>query len=239
MARDERKRQEALLRKKRRREEKRAALSRPDSRGFPLKMIPLSPVEARRALISSARDLPIHECVTRADMEEQGLSPFLITRMQPDGNLVLASFLVDLYCLGVKDAAANAEISVLEYERRIKPRFFEAQARLMEPLLFHQIIYGAIDYAASLGFSPHPDFKLASLVLEPRSSVPPNPDLRFGKDGKPLFIGGPRDDVASILSTLERNVGRGNFHYIIRMGDSGALGDGGPLDVRRRRPMTS
>lgn len=128
-------------------------------------------------------------------------------------------FLVDLYCLGVKDAFANAQVPRWEYERTVRPACFAgARPRVMEPTLFHQVVYGAIEYAASLGFRPHRDFELASSVLDPRSSVPPHPDLRCGKDGKPFSVSGSDGNVAWILRTLERNVGPGNSHSIAPVG---------------------
>ena len=249
MARDERVRQRALLRRKRRRDEKRAQIAEADGWGgrfgafglrslldpfgsgsaleAPASRMPFqglrenSDYRARKALIQSAGEFPIHECVARPDMDSQGIGPLLITRMQPDGNLVFATFLVDLYCLGVKDAFCNAGICIRDYESRLKPSTVSgARPRIIPPVLLHQIVYGAIDYAASIGFEPHRDFEFASCLLDPRATVPRNPNLRFGKDGKPFFISGPNDNVPWVLRILERNVGAGNFDFMI----------GGPID---------
>lgn len=41
---------------------------------------------------------------------------------------------------------------------------------------------------------------------------------KFGRDGKPFYANGPYEDQArqqSILRTLERTVGVGNFHYML------------------------
>ena len=247
MAKDERARQRALLRKKRRRDDKRAQIAEADGWGGRFGALGLrssfnpfglgstlealasrmpfpglrenSDYRARKALIRSAREFPIHECVARSDMDSQGIGPLLITRMQPDGNLVFATFLVDLYCLGVKDAFCNSGISIRDYESRLKPSTVSgARPRIIPPDLLHQLVYGAIDYAASIGFEPHRDFELASCLLDPRETVPRNPGLRFGKEGKPFFISGPNDNVPRVLRILERNVGAGNFDFLI--GDS-------------------
>ena len=78
-----------------------------------------------------------------------------------------------------------------------------------------EIIYGAIDYAAKLGFSPHKDFKLGEYILEERENVEITGKVEFGKDGMPFFVAGPDDDVDRIMATLKNNLGEGNFHFII------------------------
>jgi hypothetical protein len=37
--------------------------------------------------------------------------------------------------------------------------------------------------------------------------------IRFGRNGKPLFVQGAREDVARVLRTLERSVGSGNHEF--------------------------
>jgi hypothetical protein len=44
--------------------------------------------------------------------------------------------------------------------------------------------------------------------------VAPNSDLEFGREGKPLFIAGPDDDVPHILKQLEATAGRERFNYL-------------------------
>lgn len=243
MARDERARQKALARKRQRRAEKRALLGDREgswrSPGLGLaglpglarfgEMLDGTPapslvgrffgdpeIRARMKTIRSSANLSVHECVGTREMESQGIGPLLISRVQPDGNLVFGMFLVDLYCLGVKNAFSNADVPPREYERSLRRSAFAgSRPRALDPVLLCQIVYGAVDYAAGLGFEPHPDYELASCVLYPRSAVPPNPALRFGKDGKPLFISGPDDDTARVLRTLRRTVGEGNFDFIV------------------------
>lgn len=215
MSRDERKRQKALLRKKRRREERSGTAGRILIFPGAGPGLTLGGYASQKALLLSARDFPIHECLVRPDLEEQGLSPFLISRRQPDGSLVFASFMVDTFCLGVKDAFWNVDVPLRTYERDLRQSVTSAlAAKAISPLLFHQLLYGAVDYAASIGFEPHRDYALASRALEPRASIPPNPELRFGKDGKPLYVSGPGDDVTRVIRTLERRVGSGNFDFI-------------------------
>ena len=45
-------------------------------------------------------------------------------------------------------------------------------------------------------------------------------EVEFGKDGKPFFISGPYDKVDSVISKLEKAVGKGNFTFLAGMPDT-------------------
>ena len=83
------------------------------------------------------------------------------------------------------------------------------------PALTHEIIYGAIEYAAQFGFRPHADFKWSRYVLDPPDRHARTGAIEFGHDGKPLYIQGPRDNVDVILRKLTQTAGTGNFDYLL------------------------
>lgn len=76
------------------------------------------------------------------------------------------------------------------------------------------IIYGAVDYAQALGLSPSSHFNTKAQVHFGGRLDGLLP-LQFGRDGKPYYIAGPYDDAEKIVATLEKAVGRGNFHFIM------------------------
>jgi len=69
----------------------------------------------------------------------------------------------------------------------------------------------AVAYARELGFEPHADFTRAAQHLGTPTSACP---IRFGRDGKPFYVGGPYDDSRAILQTLETTVGKGNYSFL-------------------------
>lgn len=77
---------------------------------------------------------------------------------------------------------------------------------------------GGVEYAARWGFRPDADFKLAQLVLDSPDAHPVTGRIEFGKEGKPLFISGPHDNVQAILQQLMRTAGEGNFDYVAQLG---------------------
>ncbi|MFQ5825644.1 MAG: hypothetical protein ACE5JB_16520, partial [bacterium] len=77
---------------------------------------------------------------------------------------------------------------------------------------------GAVAYAKDLGFSPHPDYRIANKIL---GDIDPDVcpmSFEFGKDGKPFFIAGPYDTPKKckmIMDTLTKRCGQDGFHYMV------------------------
>jgi hypothetical protein len=147
---------------------------------------------------------------------ESGLVGVLVAR--DTGSTVRAcGFLVDVFCLGVKNTNGPKTM-----DRRKLPDFirlfFSAWSQrppVPAPLeLARHVVFGAVDYARSLGFEPYPDFARGAALLgdwETGSS-----DVTFGQDGKPFYINGPRDDTYGVMAKLHQTVGDGNFDYLVQ-----------------------
>jgi hypothetical protein len=148
---------------------------------------------------------------------ESGLVGVLVVR--DTGSTVLAcGYLVDVFCLGVKNTNGPKTVN-----RRKLPDFVQTffsawpgRAPVPAPLeLARHIVFGAVDYARSLGFEPHPDFAKGAALLgdwEAGSS-----DVTFGHDGKPLYVSGPHDDTYGTIAKLRQAVGDGNFDYLVQV----------------------
>ena len=141
-----------------------------------------------------------------------GLVMVLVAR-ERGSSVRVCEFLVDTWCLGVKNALGPKPV-----ERRKLPSFCADAFRsypgapVEVPLVLAQrIVFGAIGYARGLGFEPHADFAKAAGHLGEWDGVC---DLEFGRDGMPMYIEGPHDDTWRIMHTLRQNVGDGSFHYL-------------------------
>ena len=82
---------------------------------------------------------------------------------------------------------------------------------------FHNLIYGAIDYASGLGIAPPKDFYLAEYVLDPDLVDDGIDEIEMGCNGKPFYIQGPYDNSRKIISALNASVGPGGYEYITEM----------------------
>ena len=82
---------------------------------------------------------------------------------------------------------------------------------------FHNLIYGAIDYASELGIEPPKDFYLAEYVLDPDLVDDGIDEIEMGYKGKPLYIQGLYDNYRKIINALNSSVGRDGYEYITEM----------------------
>ena len=212
MPRDERKRQKALMKQR----SKQKATSQHKAQQQAL--TPSSP----QAILRRARSYPLYECLISDNWNKKnnmGLVEVLVAREQPDGDICFGVYLVDTFCLGLKNTFANADFSRSRYLSEIRNKVFRAGKPVECSLeLAQQMIYQSIEYAEQFGFEPEKDFALSQYLLTPRGELEEPYDLTFGKDGKPFFISGPHDNVARIMRQLEKTAGTGNYDYLSMIG---------------------
>jgi len=212
MPRDERKRQKALM--KQRSKHKAAAQYKAQQQA-------LTP-SSSKAILRHARNYPLYECLISDNWNKKetgGLVEVLVARQQPDGDICFGLYLIDTYCLGVKNTFANAGFSRSRYINEVRNRIFRAGKPVECSIeLAHQMIYQSIEYAEQFGFEPQKDFTLSQYLLAQRGELEEPYKLTFGKDGKPLFISGPYDNVARIMRQLDKTAGPGNYDFVTRLG---------------------
>jgi hypothetical protein len=137
-------------------------------------------------------------------------------------------FMIDAFCLGVKDAFAFLRPREVFHEELLPGLGGGTTLRRVEPAYAKKLIVDAIAYARGNGFEPHPDYKLASKVLRDIDETACATEFTFGKDGKPFYIAGPNDTPArskQIIDTLHRRLGPDGYHYLIPLSPFGAFPD--------------
>ena len=174
--------------------------------------------------IRHADDYPVEACYLNADWKEQGLARIVVTRSQESGKAMVGVFLVDIFCLGVKDAFCNEGLSMRQIEDELLPGYYQNEQPARVGINYaKEIIYGAVDYAKGLGFEPHPDFELSRHVLG-TEEFSRTRSLKFGgPEGKPFYIAGLDDDVATVLRKLRQRVGEDGFDFITVEDDGDAV----------------
>ena len=143
-----------------------------------------------------------------------GLAQIFVTRLEKNQYLVV-SYLVDYYCLGVKDVWGPRKFNSTKYSALVEKTYasFDQGYREITLELAQAIIFGAVEYAQKLGLNPHSDWSKAKEHLgKPLFN---SPKIEFGRKGKPLYISGPYDNHEKIVAKLKETVGEGNFDYVI------------------------
>ena len=146
--------------------------------------------------------LPFYACYVQAGLFTTGTGMVILAR-GAGHSLVMASFLIDAFCLGVKDAMLRP-IDKAELETLIA--FFGETAALepAEPAYARKLVRDAAAYARSIGIEPHADFAAAELLFGDISADDSTAEFTFGVDGKPVYIPGPDDTPRQIRQRVER-----------------------------------
>ncbi len=178
-------------------------------------------LSVQRYFKTRLKKLPYHECFINIDYKEQGFAQVLISKEQASGKYSYAIFLLDIYCLGLKNVMFNFNFNDVEYGE-VKDKLFSSEEFIpLDIVAAHNLIYGTIDAAEEIGFKPHKDFAITEHILNSDLINDGIDDIELGKDGKVLYISGPFDDTDRIINTLERTLGEGNYDFIMGVGEDG------------------
>jgi hypothetical protein len=144
----------------------------------------------------------------------RGLGLVVIARVARYNQITVCSYLLDIWCLGVKDTIPPRTVDRIKFKEVAAALFHPFPGKPQEvPLEVAQgMIFSACEYALSLGFQPHKDFsKSRSHIGEWEGRI----RIECGRDGKPFYVNGPHDNPKKIMETLNKSRGEGNFDFMI------------------------
>ena len=152
-------------------------------------------------------------------MDAYGIGQACISRQMPNGSIAHGVFLIDRYCLGVKDAFGGIT-SRYDFETRLERG---SRRDLVSPGTLRHLVESALAYAGQFGLAPHPDYFKAAPIFGDIDSSAPERTWEFGKDGKPFFISGPNDTPArcrQIMAALGGSEGPDGFDYLMQVSEA-------------------
>jgi len=150
---------------------------------------------------------------------DSGLSNVLVARIDDDDFVTVGGFLVDHFCLGVKDALYFEDLTEDELRDMIEERFPEGEMERMHPAWAKKFVEGAVAYAESFGFAPHRDYRKARRVLSGIDASVCTETFTYGEKGRPHYVQGGMDDDARterVLAMLNSRLGRDGFSFTSR-----------------------
>lgn len=173
----------------------------------------------KHILFRKAVNAPFFECIYTHDTLESGITNIVYSKKINNGMIAASIILLDLYCLGVKDAFVMIE-TLLEYQK------FKAKTPgewlSIHPVCAKKMIEGSVEYAKNIGFSPHDDFKLAFQLFSTIDSSLCNESYEYGLKGKPFYISGPNESPAqiqTIFRKLEQKCGKDGFLFVTALSE--------------------
>lgn len=155
-----------------------------------------------------------------ANLFQEGIGYVNIARFKASGEAEIGVFLLDVWCLGVKNAFF-AKLTPCDFESMLARLFQEAPSEI-SPGVARHLVESAAAYAGKLGFRPHEDHRAACRVMGGIEAKKGDTVWTFGQDGKPHYISGPHDSQAFInrvLKQLLRTCGEGNYNFTVMMAD--------------------
>ena len=215
MAKDERKRQKKLAKQRSKANTKARTLKEQKQK-----------LKSRSGMVGTAAVGAIVYCgIGELDTEINGMKSVVIVRRLTSRECVAVFFLVDLWCLGVKDVSyiVDSEHEIRERMKKMSDALIYKRA---DPPVARSLVEHSVEFARLLGLGPHVDYRWTKAIwgdIELATDV----EFEFGSDGKPLYMPGPFEDEARreyVFKTLEENVGLGNFDFIMPADDLAHLG---------------
>jgi len=196
MARNEHKRQQKLAKKQRRTNDLKK------QRNIKLN------VSSRELILAAAR-APWVGCYLSGDA---GMHSVYAIRQTRNGT-VASVFLVDSFCLGVKDSFFIRSFDLDAFRDRNR----DLETEKVSPEHALKFILDAISYARSIGFEPSAETDICKQIFGTTDAAECKTEFVFGKNGKPWYMSGPHDSSEKQIRILQilTQLGAGNFDYTL------------------------
>jgi hypothetical protein len=170
MARSEARRQKQLAKKKARRNAKRHQVQRERSLSTPQRI--------------AAPGGEIIDCLlSRDDLEEQGIANAGCAVRLKTGEIGLVMYLIDCWCLGVKDVFGRI-VPANFYAKWVDHYRDSTGAKSIAPATLRRLLDDAVEFANSCGQPPHPAYARYQAVLARIDPAQARERFDMGDNGK-------------------------------------------------------
>lgn len=164
-------------------------------------------------------DIPIYESRISKSISEFGMGTVILSRKIAPGYVSASFFMIDSFCLGVKNANFG-NFSSEQYHRIIENISQRETFVNAPPQCVRKLVEEAVNYAKDLGFRPHPDYQEAQKIFANIETESCSQVFEFGREGKPCYVAGPFDkavEIKRIIEKLRRKCGPGGFKVFLPM----------------------
>ena len=165
--------------------------------------------------VRHAAAAPLHACLMQQSVFESGVGMVFLSRKTGARDVALGGFLVDAYCLGVKNAMFR-ELDEEEMDEVIDEAGTTAPFTSVDPSYARKLLRDAAAYAGSLGLPPHPDYATVEPLFGDVAADACNVEFEFGYEGRPLYVPGPTESPTQIrrrIDRLRRRLGDDGFDF--------------------------
>jgi hypothetical protein len=167
------------------------------------------------ARVLRAAHAPIQYCFLTESVFDIGMGTVVLARCATSHHVALSSFLIDTFCLGIKNVMFESVDSEV-FEIYMAATDAGSPIVSVDPSYARKLLRDLAAWSQSIGFAPHPDFAAVERVFGDVSVDTSDAVFRFGRDGKPVYIPGPNDTVHLIqrrIEQLQKYVGDDGFGF--------------------------
>lgn len=173
---------------------------------------PQSPMSEDRFIKERMRNLEIGDCYcTEENLRKDGEGVVIISRKHTGGRVSFCCFLLDTYCLGVKDVHWLTRADDNELEEVVD---HYDNIDLIDYVTAHNWIYGALAFAEEAGIQPCKGFRTAQYFLQEDDDNVPLIEFPFGKEGKHFLMVNDMQELNRYMPILKKHLGD-DFTFVV------------------------
>ncbi len=155
------------------------------------------------ARVLRAANAPLQHCFLTESVFDIGMGTLVLARGATPHHISLSSFLIDVFCLGIKDVMFES------VESEVFEMYMDATAAgspmvSVDPSYARKLLRDLAAWSQSIGFAPHRDFAAVERMFGDVSADASDAVFRFGRDGKPVYIPGPSETAPLIRRRIEQ-----------------------------------
>ena len=157
---------------------------------------------------------PVHACYVQDSVFDTGLGMVHLIRKTGAG-YVVGGFLVDAYCLGIKDVLLE-DLDSDEFEDMLAGANATGRLEAVDPAYARKLLRDAAAWAQGLGLPPHPDYAVVEKLFGAADPDACDVQFSFGFEGRPRYVPGLTDTPTQIrrrLDILRRKLGPDGFDF--------------------------
>lgn len=164
---------------------------------------------------TKARKLPIYKCFI--SNTEHGLYTIVVARKHTTGKLTYGAFLIDAWCLGVKDSLWQFNQEPEVFQDFLTKFYGQLKIDEISYTEAHNRIYGAIAWAEEVGIHPGKGWEYTQYLLEEDTDDIELIEYPFGDQGLYHLCVRDTADLKRFKPILDHALGAENYKITYRI----------------------